>query len=145
MATDNGDRRTIDEIIARQFASLNWKPGQPADWAGFAADFFPDASLYPSARPVKRQTVDEFMERVKSLAETKLRTFDEIVLGTEIHIFGNVAVALGACETTENGSERNRGVEAMLLVKDEGKWRIVAQAWDLERGANRIPARLIRG
>ena len=29
----------------------------------------------------------------------------------------------------------NRGVEMMLLVKDEGGWKIVAQAWDTEKSA----------
>jgi len=49
----------------------------------FATDFFPEASLYPAARPGKRQTVDGFVERMKGLAGTKLRCFHEVVLGTD--------------------------------------------------------------
>lgn len=41
------DVRAIEALIARQFASLNWMPGTSADWDAFAADFSPDASLYP--------------------------------------------------------------------------------------------------
>jgi hypothetical protein len=37
---------------------------------------------------------------MKGLAGTKLRSFSEEVLGTHIHVFGNVAVA--ACKITEN-------------------------------------------
>ena len=34
--------------------------------------------------------------------------------------FGNIGVALAACEVTENDMAANRGVEALLLIKDEG-------------------------
>jgi hypothetical protein len=139
---ENDDRRAIAAMITRQFASLGWAPGRSADWRAFAADFFPDASLYPAARPARRQTVDGFIERMKALAGTKLRSFKEGVLGTEIHIFGNVAVALAACEITENDAEVSRGVEALLLIKDEGAWRIVSQAWDTESEAKPIPEHL---
>ena len=111
----------------------------------FAADFFPEASLYPAARPAKRQTVEAFIERMKGLAGTKLRSLQEAVLGTEIHVFGNVAVAVAACEMTENGAEVNRGVEMLLLIKNEGAWRIVSQAWDMESPSKRIPVQLVGG
>ena len=57
------DVRAIEALIARQFGSLTWAPGTPADWDAFAADFFPEASLYPAARPAKCQTVAAFVER----------------------------------------------------------------------------------
>ena len=147
MHTDEGsdDVRAIEALIARQFASLSWAPGTSADWDGFAADFFPEASLYPAARPAKRQTVEAFIERMKGLAGTKLRSLQEAVLGTEIHVFGNVAVAVAACEMTENGAEVNRGVEMLLLIKNEGAWRIVSQAWDMESPSKRIPVQLVGG
>jgi hypothetical protein len=141
-AENNDDSRAIAAIIERQFASLGWLPGKSADWQAFTADFFPDASLYPAVRPARRQTVDGFVERMKGLAGTKLRSFKEDVLGTEIRIFGNVAVALAGCEITENDAEVSRGVEAVLLIKDEGVWRIVSQAWDTESEAKPIPEHL---
>jgi hypothetical protein len=124
------DHGAIEALIHRQFASLSWAPGKLADWEGFAADFFPQASLYPSARPAKRQTVHAFVERIRRLAETTLVSFEETVLGTEIRVFSNVAVAFAAYEITENDVEVNRSVEALLLIKDKGTWRIVSQAWD---------------
>ena len=137
------DVQAIEAVIARQFASVSWTPGTSADWDGFAADFFPAASLYPAARPAKRQPVEAFIERMKGLVGTKLRSFEEVVLGTEIRVFGNVAVALAACEITENGSEVNRGVEMLILIKDAGAWQIVSQAWDTESPSQPIPMRLL--
>jgi hypothetical protein len=137
------DIREIEALIARQFASLNWTTEAPAKWQAFASDFAPEASLYPAARPVKRQTVEVFVERMRRLAASRLRSFEETVLGTEVRVFGNVAVAIAACERTENGIETSRGVEMMLLIKNDGAWQIVSQAWEEETSSNAIPHHLI--
>ena len=52
---------------------------------------------------------------------------------------------MAACEITENDAEVNRGVEMLLLVRDEGQWRIVSQAWDTENPSKPIPAFLTAG
>jgi hypothetical protein len=46
------------------------------------------------------------------------------------------------CELLENESTINREINATILVRENGVWRIAAQAWDLETGASKIPARL---
>ena len=83
MAPDvqDDDVRAIEAIVARQFASLTWTPARDADWEAFAGDFFPEAALFPAARPVKRQTVGGFLERMEGLQGSALRSFDEVVLG----------------------------------------------------------------
>jgi hypothetical protein len=139
------DIKAIDAIIARQFASLNWQAGGLGDWDGFASDFFPGASLYPATRPVRLQSVESFVERMRGLAQSTLRSFHERVLGTQVRVFGNVAVAVAACEMAENETEVNRGVEMLLLVKDNGVWQIVSQAWDSEGPRKPIPPELMYG
>ena len=142
---DSGDIRAIEAVIARQFGAMNWSPEAPPDWAAFAVDFFPGAALFPAARPATPQTVEAFVERMGELAGSRLRSFAQRVLGTEIQVFGNVAVAMGACENVENETEVVRGVEAFLLVKDDGVWRIASQAWDTESASNPVPDRLLAG
>lgn len=137
------DVRTIKAVIDRQFKSLHWSEGAGGNWTTFAADFFPDAALFPSARPVKRQSVTAFVERMQGLAAGSLHSFHERMLGSEIRVFGNVAVAMAGCEIIENGRKEVRGVEAMLLVKEEGAWKIVAQGWDMESDENEIPGHLL--
>lgn len=137
------DVRAIESIIDRQFRSLQWSKGRDGDWATFTSGFYGDATLYPAARPARPQTVGAFVERMKGLAGTSLVTFKEQMLGTEIHVFGNVAVALGVCEITENDEQVSRGVEAMLLIKEEGVWKIVSQGWDMESDGNPISSYLI--
>ena len=140
-----GNIRAIETLIARQFHSLSWSVEKQSDWASFEQGFFPGASLYAAARPAQSQAVAAFIERIKTLSRTSLRSFEQSVLGTEVHVFGNVAVALGVCRNIENRTVDVRGVEAFLLIKEEGAWRIVSQAWDTEGEATNIPDYLIAG
>ena len=75
------DREAISAIIERQFGSLNWSPTTPANWNAFVGDFVPGASLYPAARPANPQKSEDFVERMKGLATSKLRAFKEAALG----------------------------------------------------------------
>lgn len=138
--TDSQDERDIRALIERQFRCLSWSADHEADWAGFAADFLPTAMLYPGRRPVRPTTAEAFADRMKALSRESLRELDEVRLGDRILVFGNVAVAFSVCELTENGSETSRNLEAMLLIKDDGEWKIAAQAWDTERDGKQIPA-----
>jgi hypothetical protein len=140
--TENHD--AIRGIIERQFGSLTWTAVSSPDWSAFERDFLPGGSLYPAARPAKSQKPEEFVERMKGLAATRLRSFKEVPLGHEIRVFGNVAVAVAVCEITENEAQVTRSIEMMLLVKTEGRWQIVSQAWDTEGVSKPIPADLLR-
>jgi len=140
----NEDQASIEEIIARQFGSLNWTPNRSGNWNAFIGDFLPDAALYPAVRPAKRQAPSEFMMRMKGLSESKLKSFREDVLGHQIRVFGNIAIAAVGCQITENDTEINRTVEMMLFIKEDGAWRIVAQAWDSEGDSKRLPPDLLK-
>jgi hypothetical protein len=137
--TGNEDVQAIQRLIGEHFEALRWKPGGRADWERFSADFIPDASLFPAARPVRRQTLDAFINRMDGLAKAGLRSFEEKTLGMQLLLFGNIAVVLAASEMLENGKDVNHDVGGYLVVKDEGKWRIAAQAWDKAGGEKSIP------
>ncbi len=130
MASHADDIEDIQALVSRQFQSMSWQAGGQPDAAQFAGDFHADALLYPSARPLRPLSVGDFTQRMLGLAATSLPSFDETVLGSNILVFGNVAIAAVACETRENEAEPARNVEMMLLVKDAGRWMIAAQAWD---------------
>ena len=113
------------------------------DFKKFREDFYSEARLFASARPLTSQSVDEFENRMRGIAGKGLRSFEEKVLGCDVSVFGNIAVAEVACENTENGTDVNRNVETMLLAKDSGHWKILAQAWDKETAENQIPHQLL--
>jgi hypothetical protein len=51
------DAAAIRALVAHQFASMSWRADTTGDWQAFAADFHPDATLWPAARPAQPQTV----------------------------------------------------------------------------------------
>lgn len=142
---ENDDLQAIRSLIGAHFQGLRWTPTTCADWATFSADFLPDASLFPAARPARRQTLDAFIARMNGVAQGALRTFEEKTLGMQILCFGNVAVVLSASEMVENGTEVNHDVSGYLLVKSEGRWRIAAHAWDHASDQRPVPEVLRRG
>lgn len=137
------DEQAIRELVRAQARRLSWTAAQPADWEGYKEGYLPDGVMVASARPARAVPVDSFLERMKALSRGNLRTFEEKALNGVVHVFGSVAVALIAGETLENGSDVNRDVSGYLLVKEEGRWRIAAQAWDKERPDRKVPAEML--
>jgi len=133
------DIEAVRRTVERQFAALTWDEGSPADWDGFVSDFMPEAVLFPAARPAAA----EFVSRMKRLSATTLSSLGEELRGVDVTVFGNVAVAAAVCAMTENGTQAGESVEMMLLVKDEGRWRIAAQAWDKAGADNPVPETLL--
>ncbi len=128
--SEDTDIAAIRTLIDAQFKNLSWDQRREAGWAAYEGDFLPGASLFASARPVKAQSVPEFVARMKGLSKSSLRSFEESVVGARIIVFGTIAIAVASCEAIENGSGVDRTVEMLLLLKDEDNWRIAAQAWD---------------
>ena len=141
----SNDKDAIRAIITSQFASLSWSEGHAPGWDDFAGDFLAGASLFPAARPARPISIADFVGRMRKLSETSLRTFDETIVGVDIHVFGNIAIAAAGAEMTENGAETSRSVEMLLLVKSEGQWKIAAQAWDKASESNPLPDTLVSG
>lgn len=140
---DSDDIRAIDALMARQFQSAQWTRGRSADWTAFAADYFPGAPLYPAARPATTSTAEAFVDRMKGLAKTEMPSFTVSYLGSDIQAFGNAAVAFAAIEMVENEEKTVRGIEAFLLIKEDGAWRITSQTWDTEDETKSIPQYLL--
>jgi len=141
--SDTEDAREIRALINRQVASLSWNDVRRANWPAFESDFLPAAILFPSARPVTPQSVATFVQRMKLLVAGTVNTFHEEVIGTTINVFGHIAVAVVACEVTENSKDMGRIVEMILLVKENDVWRIAAQAWEKSTPSRRVPPSLI--
>ncbi len=139
---ESDDARAIRALIGAHFQGLRWAPGTSPDWDAFASDFLSDASLFPAARPVRRQTLEAFIARMSGVAQGTLRSFEETTLGMQVLVFGNVAVALAASRMLENDTEVNHDMSGYLLVKSDGTWRIAAHAWDHATEQNPVPENL---
>ena len=133
------DDSAIRALIAEHFEAMRWETGTDPDWDRFRKDFLPDAQLFGAARPVQMRTLEEFIERMKTVARKNLHTFEEHTRGMKILRFGNVAVVLAMSEMLENGEEENHDISGYLLVKSDGRWSIAAHAWDQASDENPVP------
>ena len=50
----------------------------------------PDASPFPPARPARAKTPDAVIERMNSVAQGSLRSFEEHMLGLRTRVFGKL-------------------------------------------------------
>ena len=140
---DDGDVIAIRALIGEHFDGLSWTPVSKPDWDTFSEDFHSDAVLFPAARPAQAKTLNQFIKRMNDVAAGSIHSFEEHTLGMKIHNFGNVAVVLAASEMLENETETNHDVSGYLLVKDDGKWRIAAHAWDQASEERPVPKDLL--
>ncbi len=142
MYDPDSDESQIRALIGAHFDALKWSPGSTPDWKTFSTDFRPEAQLFPAARPVQATSLDAFIERMNRVAQGSLQDFEERTLGMTVQRFGNVAVVMAASELLENKNDVNHDVSGYLLVKSDGRWRIVAHGWDKASEDNPVPAHL---
>jgi hypothetical protein len=145
----DGSERTavgvIRSLVAAQLRNLSWTPERDPDWRSFADGFWPGARLIPAARLLAPQAIESFIARRDGLRSAGKRTsFEQTLLGCEVDVFGKVAVAMAACEMLENRAKVTRDVSAFVLAQDEGVWRMVTMAWDMETEARSVLAHAAR-
>ena len=136
------DDEAIRKLIAEHFESMHWSEGVEPDWDRFREDFLDGALLCGSARPAHPRTLGEFIERMETVARKNLASFEEHTRGMKVLRFGNIAVVLAMSELLEDGSDINHDISGYLLVKSEGRWSILAHAWDQADEKRPIPDQL---
>jgi len=136
------DKARILEIVEDMFAAVSWAPGKAPDFARFSASVRDDAVLVPASRPVATTSIAGFVERMTGLhAAGSMALFDERAGTTVVHVFGNLAVAIGAFDADADGS-KSRGANGFLLVRNGHDWEIAAMAWDNESDSAPMPEEL---
>ena len=136
------DEDDIRELIGTHFEAMRWDKDAEPDWDRFKRDFHVGATLCGAARPAQIRSLDSFIDRMESVARKNLHSFEEHTQGMSILRFGNIAVVLAASELLENGAEINHDISGYLLVKSDGRWTIMAHAWDQADNHNPVPDHL---
>ncbi|MCR9110871.1 hypothetical protein [Marivita sp. XM-24bin2] len=136
------DEDAIRKLIAEHFEPMQWSEGTEPDWNRFREDFLEEAVLCGAARPAQPRTLGEFIERMETVARKNLVSFEEHTQGMKVLRFGNIAVVLAMSELLEDGSDINHDISGYLLVKSEGRWSIMAHAWDQADEDNPVPDEL---
>lgn len=133
------DIESIEATISCLFEAISWDVDTPPDWQAFRKPFHPDARLFPSARPAKSKSLEEFIAMMDSQYPEQMRSFSETALQTTVHVFGNVATAIGSYSSVVNGGEPVRGVNVFGFIRDTGAWKVASMCWDGESEENPIP------
>jgi len=133
------DEEEISDLVRTHFEPMRWNDGTEPDWDQFRSDFHPDAALCGAARPAQLRSVDEFVDRMETVARKNLRSFEEHTCGMKVLRFGNIAVVLAMSELLENDVDVNHDISGYLLAKSEGRWKIIAHAWDQADKDNPVP------
>lgn len=136
------DDEEIRALIRSHFEPMRWSSDCTPDWEAFRQDFHPGALLCGAARPARLRSLEEFIERMETVARKNLHSFEEHTRGVRVMRFGNVAVVLAMSELLENGSDTGHDVSGYLLVKSAGRWAIVAHAWDQAGDDKPVPDEL---
>lgn len=124
-------KNAILDVIRTLYQALNWGPDKAPGWEAFKSCFHESARLYPSARPMEAVSVDAFVERMDAQRKNgNLASFSETMLGEDVLVFGNVAVAFSAYETLMNDGDTSRGLNAFHFAHDGNEWKVLTLAWD---------------
>ncbi len=142
VSNEHEDEDAIRSLIGDHFRGMKWDAETKPDWGAFASDFHPAAVLVPAARPASPKSVEEFVDRMNGVADKVLDSFEEWTLGMQVLRYGNIAVVLAASEMLENRKETNHDISGYLLIKDEGRWQILAHAWDKAALPAEVPEEL---
>jgi hypothetical protein len=136
------DEAKIRVIVSEMFSAISWAKDQAPDFDTFSAAVHSDAVVLPATRPASPTSIGAFVERMKSLHSSgSLVSFDEAATGMIVHVYGNIAVAIGGYVTVADGTH-SKGVNGFLFARDEGEWRIIGMTWDNEKADWPIPDEL---
>lgn len=136
------DTDTVEALVAAFYDSFSGPAGE-RDLSRLRALFRPGARLVRCATGLEELTVDRFLAAATAFFEES--PLYERELGRRVDRFGNVAQVLSAYEASlePGGPGLARGVNALQLVRDGGRWWISAMAWDDETPGRPVPTELL--
>jgi hypothetical protein len=135
------DIQEIGNVCPRLYEAVGWGSEKEPDWDAFRDCCHPDILLVPmgsgAATPTALEPFIAGMEAQRtSGAVQELR---EVEIGRDVTGYGNLASVRSSFIAIINGEER-RGVTFAHLVRLDGRWRIIATAWENEREDDPLPS-----
>lgn len=148
------DVATPEALLSALYDTFQRAPGENINWDRFRSFYAPNAVMIPNVEQTDGEwrimSVDDFVEWIEGIfAEHSPigSPEDHGLAEDEVHHtmerYGDVVQVMSTYERHAWDSEEidGRGINAMTLVRNDGRWWIVSVAWDEESGAGPIPAR----
>lgn len=140
---DPKDVSTIDGIIKAFYETVSGGKGVPRQWSRDRTLYTPDIRFVGMSEQNGkiRATVMNHANYVNGTNEFFVAEgFTEKEIDRVVRRFGNIAHVFSVYESsTEDGKEKERGVNSIELFWDGTRWWISAVSWDEERAGNPIP------
>ena len=143
LTTNRADVAEIDNIIKALYDVISGDPGQ-RNWERFRSLFSPAAYMgasvqAPGGSRFVTFTPEEYIRRNDPMFLKE--SFREKEIGRTINQFGNIAQVFTSYEyDLGNGKAKQRGINSVQLVKDQGRWWIVNIIWQEENKDLPIPS-----
>lgn len=136
------DSRAITQALYRVIS----QPAGTRDWESLRPLYHPRATMTRTGVAIESMPSDQCMsfEEYLESAEFNLADaeFREVETGHHCEQFGAVAQVRSTYETVYRAGDteiRARGVNFLILAMMDGRWQIIAIAWDNERPGLRLP------
>lgn len=135
------------EVVQRLYGLLSGPAEDARDWDAVRSLFLPEAilhselSLPDGSHQSGTWTVGEFCEA--AAAEYAENGFWEREIAARVECFENIAQVWTTYESRVGSPDSEpvgRGINAVLLLRRDGVWRIASLVFQIERGTGGIPA-----
>jgi hypothetical protein len=142
----NPNHQTIEGVMTELYASVTRKPGEPFAWDRLRAIMLPGAIMLPQRRQTQGESrmmrVDDFITWIDAgwrnvIGTANDRGFYERQTNLVVDQYGDVANAFTTYEKGpyEPRQVQGRCINAVQLVRRDGRWFIVSITWDEENSA----------
>ena len=140
------DTASIEAIVAALYDVISGPAGQKRDWGRMRSLFHPEAKLVPllKAKDGTRAIhlkVDDYVTRSGPMLERD--GFFEQEIARKVDRFGDLAQVFSTYEGRRKLDDAQpflRGINAIQLCHQQGRWWILQIAWQQEADAGPIPA-----
>lgn len=149
---DPADVASPEAVVDALYETVTRRPGEPFGMERMRTLFLPTARLIPNVEQTGGTFVtfsaDEYAALVDSLTVVggpQDRGFQEEELARRVEVYGDVAHVFSTYRKGYFGLDEllGRGVNAIQMVRAEGRWWVTHMAWDEENGAGPLPARYL--
>lgn len=142
-AADDGG---AEAVVRELYGHVTFSAGKNVDWEKVKALFIPEAVIVLRTSRTDMTVFDRdgfVADFVKFIGQAKLedQAFEEVIVGMRTQESGDMARAIVhyAARIPAAGRSAQHGIDAFLLMKKEGAWRIVSVVNEVVRPGVAVP------
>jgi hypothetical protein len=135
------DIEQIAAVLPRLYAAVEWNAERAPDWAAFRDCCHPQVLFVPMgsgvATPIALEPFVAGMEEQRGSGA--VQTLREVETSCAVEGYANLASVRSTFTAMIDGAERRGVTFAHLVREQDGRWLIVAAAWENEQDGEPLP------